>query len=229
MSHSGAEALLLGRRSVRAFRPDPVPGADVARILRAARSAPSGANLQPGRFHALTGAPLAGLSDALVAVAEAGRAPVSEYTYFPQPMPADLKAKQRAAGYALYTALGIGRRDIAGRKAQFVENYRFFSAPVGIVVTIRPDMGKGCFMDLGMALMALMLAAEGMGYATCGIGALANYADVVHGHLGLGAEEMVVCGMALGRADETAPVNSVGTDRDPLEAFATLRGFSDPT
>ena len=222
----GAEALLLGRRSVRAFLPDPVPRADLERILRAARQAPSGANLQPGRFHVLTGAPLVALSAALVAAAEAGRAPVAEYSYFPEPMGEALKAKQRAAGFALYAALGIGRRDIAARRDQFNANYRFFGAPVGIVVTIRRDMGKGCFMDLGMALMGLMTAAGARGLATCGIGALANYGDVAHAHLGLEPDEMVVCGMALGWADVRAAVNRVRTERDALEDYASFRGFS---
>ncbi|MBU2963528.1 nitroreductase [Citreicella sp. C3M06] len=225
MSLSAAEALLFARRSVRGFLPDPVPRGDVERMLRAARTAPSGANLQPGRFHALTGAPLAKLSVALVDAASAGRAQVSQYSYFPQPMPPALKARQRAAGHALYAALGIERRDLPGRRAQFARNYGFFDAPVGIVVTIDPAMGKGCFMDLGLSLMALMIAAEGMGYASCGIGALANHADVAHAALGLGADEMVVCGLALGRADPDAPANSVRTERAPLEEFATLRGF----
>ncbi|MDS9470074.1 nitroreductase [Paracoccus sp. MBLB3053] len=218
--------LLRDRRSVRGFLPHAVPREEVEKVLRAARTAPSGANLQPGRFHVLTGEPLAALSRELVDMAASGRPPVAEYSYFPNPMPAELKAKQRAAGYALYSQLGIGRRDIEGRKAQFLENYRFFSAPVGIVVSIRRDMGKGCFMDLGMAIMALMLAAQDRGLATCGIGALANYADIAHAHLGLKSEEMVVCGMALGYADPEARVNDVRTERDPLEEYAVLRGFS---
>jgi nitroreductase len=226
MTLTPAEALLFARHSVRAFTSEPVPRADAERILRAARSAPSGANLQPGRFHLLTGAPLASFSAALTAAAENGRPPVAEYSYFPQPMPRELKDKQKAAGYALYSSLGIGRRDIAARRSQFDKNYRFFNAPVGIVVTIHRDMGKGCFMDLGMALMALMVAAEGMGYATCGIGALANHADVAHEHLALPAEELVVCGMALGRAEPEAAVNAVRTARDDPEEFATFRGFS---
>ena len=109
-----------------------------------------------------------------------------------------LKNRQRAAGFALYDALGIARRDVAARRANFDRNYRFFDAPVGIVVTIDRDMGKGCFMDLGLSLMALFLAAEAEGLGSSGIGALANYASVVHGHLGLPADEMVVCGVALG-------------------------------
>jgi len=226
MNGGCVEQALLARTSIRGFLPDPVPRAALEQILSAARAAPSGANLQPGAFHVLTGAPLAALCHALTNASAEGRPEVSEYSYFPDPMPADLKAKQRAAGYALYSALGIGRRDIASRKAQFRRNYSFFSAPVGIVVTIRQDMGKGCFMDLGMSLMALMMAAHDMGLASCGIGALANYADVVHHILALPEEELVVCGVALGLADPDAPVNQVRTGRDPLSKFATFRGFS---
>jgi len=225
MTETKAEQLLWQRRSVRAYHNMPVPRDAVARILRAARRAPSGANLQPGQFHVLTGAPFEGLKGALALAVAEKRPMVSQYSYFPQPMPADLKARQRAAGYALYHALGIERRDIAGRKAQFDKNYRFFDAPVGIVVTIQKDMGKGCFMDLGMSLMALFLAAEDLGYGTSGIGALANYADVVHQTLDLSEDELVVCGIALGRTDENAKVNTVRTERDELDIFASFRGF----
>lgn len=227
MNRSRLDHLLASRRSVRKYHATPVPKSDVARILEAARRAPSGANLQPGRFHALSGAPLERLKSALRDAVMTGRPHVSQVSYFPDPMPADLKAKQRAAGYALYSALGIERRDIEGRKAQFDQNYRFFDAPVGIVVTIRADMGKGCFMDLGMTLMALFMAAEDMGYGTSGIGALGNYGDHVHATLALPEEELVVCGIALGRADASAPVNDFRTERDALEVFARFEGFDD--
>lgn len=227
MTKTAAEQLLAQRRSVRAYLPDPVPRADVEHMLQAARLAPSGANLQPGYFHALTGAPLTALKDDLAQAQATGRAPVSEYSYFPTPMPPVLKDRQRAAGYALYRALGIPRRDIAGRKAQFARNYALFDAPVGIVVSIDRTMGKGCFMDLGMALMALFVAAESRGYATSGIGALAHHADVVHAALDLPGDQMVVCGIALGRPDPDAPVNSVRTERAPLGDYASLRGFGD--
>ncbi|SEK75075.1 nitroreductase [Pacificibacter marinus] len=215
---------LRSRKSVRHYLKASVPRSDVARILTAARCAPSGANLQPGRFYALTGAPLADVSQALTAAAYT-QPITSEYSYFPNPMPATLKAKQRAAGFALYQALGLERRDLAGRRTQFDKNYRFFDAPVGIVVTIHKDMGKGCFMDLGMSLMALFLAAEDLGYGTTGIGAIANFGPVVHRALKLAPDELVVCGVALGREDTNAPVNKFRTQRDALETFASFRGF----
>jgi nitroreductase len=216
------------RRSVRGYLNRQVPRDTVARILAAAREAPSGANLQPGRFHVLTAGPLDGLRAALAAAIADGRPMVAEYSYFPEPMPPHLKARQREAGYALYRALGIERRDIEGRRRQFERNYRFFDAPVGIVVTIERGMGKGCFMDLGMALHALMAAAASEGLATCGIGALAHYGDLVAGALSLPEGELVVCGVALGFADRADPVNGVHTSRLALEEFATFRGFNDP-
>ena len=225
MTQASALEVLARRRSIRAFLPDAVPAADVAAILTDARRAPSGANLQPGSFVALTGAPLAALTQALAEGIAAGRPTVSEYGWFPDPMPAILKDRQRAAGYALYRALGIDRRDLHGRRAQFARNYAFFDAPVGIVVTIDRAMGQGGWMDLGMALMALFVSAEARGYATTGIGALAKYADLVQATLDLPEDQLVVCGIALGRPDPDAPANAVRTDRAALDDFAQLRGF----
>lgn len=213
------------RRTVRGFLPDPVPRAVVADLLTQARMAPSGANLQPGRFIALTGAPLAALVDALRAAIAQKRPQVAEYGYFPDPLPPHLKARQRAAGYALYAALGIERRDLDGRRAQFRHNYRFFNAPVGVVVTIDRAMGPGCYMDLGMAIQTFMLAATARDYATCPIGALASYGDLMHEHLALPTGELVVCGIALGREDPDAPANRSRTDRASLDEFGEFRGF----
>ena len=225
MSGRGIGDIFRARRSTRAFRPDPLPRQVVADILADARRAPSGANLQPGRFVALAGPALEDLKATLAAAIAEKRPQVAEYSYFPVPMPAHLKARQREAGYALYSALGIARRDVAGRRAQFARNYAFFDAPVGIVVTVEREMGKGCYMDLGMALMGLLLAAEARGVASCGIGALASYGDLVHEALGLPGDELVVCGVALGLPDPDHPANTVRTSRLTLEEFAEFRGF----
>ncbi|UWQ13641.1 nitroreductase [Aliiroseovarius sp. M344] len=219
------ESLLKSRRSTRAFEATPVPRATIERMCRAARRAPSGANLQPGQFHVLTGAPLDRLIGALRDAQELDTPAAAEYSYFPTPMPSELKARQTAAGFALYNALGIGRRDVEARRAQFARNYAFFGAPVGVVVTIRRDMGKGCFMDLGMSLMSFLLSAEDQGYGATGIGALANYGPVVHRHLNLPEDELVVCGIAVGVADKSAPVNQFRADRAALEDYTSFDGF----
>lgn len=217
--------LMRRRRSIRAYLDRPVTRAAVEEICRLARSAPSGANLQPGRFHVLTGAPLDALISGLDKAITAGLPHAAEYSYFPDPMPAELKARQRAAGYALYQTLGIERRDLGGRQEQFRRNYRFFDAPVGVVVTIDRAMGKGCFMDLGMSLMGFLLAAEDRGLGATGIGALANYGPEVHRLLDLPEREMVVCGIALGWPDPEAPENRLRTERADLAEFTSFRGF----
>ena len=227
MNKASFPDILAERRSIRGFLDDPVPRVVVEDILRSARTAPSGANLQPGSFHALTAGALDCLVSALVAAIKDGRPQISEYSYFPDPLPPHLKARQRETGYGLYSALGIDKRDIDGRKRQFEQNYRFFNAPVGIVVTIDRSMGKGCFMDLGMAIQSLFIAAQAKGYATCGIGALASYGDVVAQVLELPDTDIVVCGIALGRADWSHRANSLRTTRISLDRFTTLRGFTD--
>lgn len=225
MNANEFEKLIEQRRSIRAFLPDAIDRQSLEAILTCARFAPSGANLQPGCFHVLTGAALEHLKKSLADAIEQDRKPVAEYSYFPQVLSAEHKARQHEAGYALYQALGIGRRDTQARREQFAHNYRFFDAPVGIIVTIDRDMGKGCFMDLGMSLMNLFISAQSRGLGTSGIGAIANHADVVHEALSLPDQEMVVCGIAMGLPDCDHPVNSVTTNREPLASFTSFYGF----
>jgi nitroreductase len=220
------EKLMLQRRSIRAFLDDPVDRRTLEKICTTARRAPSGANLQPGKFHVLTGTNLDALKTQLTLAHTSGQEIDLEYSYFPEPMPAALKDRQRAAGYALYGAQGIERRDVKGRREQFAQNYLFFDAPVGVVVTIDRNMGKGCFMDMGMAVMTFLLAAEDAGLGATGIGAIANYGAVVHRELGLPEDEMIVCGIALGFPDIAAPINQFRTDRAELAEYSNFYGFN---
>jgi len=219
------QKLLQQRRSVRAFLSDQIDRETIEAILIDARRAPSGANLQPGYFHVLTGTALSGLVDALENAIDSKRETVAEYSYFPERLPKSLKDRQIAAGFALYNALGIERRDTKARREQFARNYRFFDAPVGIVVSIDRDMGKGCFMDMGMALMSLFMSVESRGLGSSGIGALAHHADVAHEYLQLPEGEMVVCGIAIGLPDTSHPVNRVQTEREVLASFSHFYGF----
>ncbi len=225
MAKTDLQELLSARRSIRGFLTDSVPKSTIERVLQLARSAPSGANLQPGRFTALTSDALKELSDTLIQAIRNGRPSVSEYSYFPTPLPDHLLARKRETGFGLYDALNIAKRDIKARKKQFEENYRFFGAPVGIVVSIDKRMGKGCFMDLGMAIQNLLIGAETEGLSSCGIGALANYGDLVHEHLNLADEEIVVCGIAMGFSDPDNPVNNFKTPRVDLDEFTSFLGF----
>jgi nitroreductase len=227
LMRSELDEILYQRSSIRAYTDEQVERGTVENICRTARLAPSGANLQPGKFHVLTGTALDDLKKHLAEADKAGISNAPEYSYFPEPMTPELKNRQRGAGFALYESQGISRRDVKRRREQFAQNYQFFGAPVGVVVTIDRNMGKGCFMDLGMAIMTFLLSAEDYKLGASGIGALANFAPNVHAHLQLPDDEMVVCGIALGVPNKAAKINQFRTERQGLDQYASFSGFSE--
>lgn len=204
--------------------PTAVPESMLHEVLIQARRAPSGANLQPGCFVQVRGSARDALSADLVQAWQQGGEEAEDYSYFPQPMSHTLRRRQVAAAQALYGALGVARDDRAGRDAQFERNFRFFDAPVALIVTMPHDMGSGCYMDLGMALYGLMLAAQDQGLATCAIGAMASFPNLIRGHLGLDPSSHIVCGMAMGYADPDAPVNQTQTTRCGLDEYFKVVG-----
>lgn len=216
--------LFAQRRAVRAYLPTPVGDALLHDVLQQARLAPSGANLQPGVFVQVRGAVRETLSTELIDAWRQGREEEEDYSYFPTPMPHTLRRRQVAAAQALYGALGVARDDRAGRDAQFERNFCFFNAPVALIVTMEHGFGSGGYMDLGMTLYGLMLAAQGKGLATCAIGAMASYPNLIRQHLGLNASSHIVCGMALGYADPQAPVNQTQTTRCELDEYFKVVG-----
>ena len=216
--------LAKGRRSIRTFLPTPVSESWLFEVLTQARLAPSGANLQPGSFVQVRGAVREALTADLLDAFQRGHEETEDYSYFPQPMPHTLRRRQVAAAQALYGALGVARDDRAGRDAQFERNFRFFDAPVALIVTMPHDMGSGCYMDLGMTLYGLMLAAQAQGLATCAIGAMASYPNLIRQHLALDTSSHIVCGMALGYADPDAPVNQTQTTRCALDDYFKVVG-----
>ena len=212
---AASQAAML-RRSVRAFTPQPVADAVLHAVLQEARRAPSGANLQPGYFWQVCGDVREQLSGRLQQAYEAGAQEAEDYGYFPNPLPMSLRKRQVAAAQALYGALGVERGDAAGRAAQFGRNFQFFQAPVALIITIDCGFGPGGYMDLGMAIYGLMLAAQSRGLATCAIGAMASYPGLIRDVLQLPASQTVVCGMAMGYEDTDAPVNQTVTARAAL-------------
>ncbi len=216
--------LIQDRRSIRAYLPTSVPEDVLHNVLTTARLAPSGANLQPGSFVWVRGDVREALTADLVQAWRNGQQETEDYSYFPQHMPLTLRRRQVAAAQALYGSIGVTRDDRAGRDAQFERNFHFFGAPVALIVTMPHDMGSGCYMDLGMMLYGLMLAAQAQGLATCAIGALASYPSLIRRHLGLDASSHIVCGMALGYADPDAAVNQTQTTRCDLAEYFKVVG-----
>lgn len=220
------DAVLRARRSVRAYRPDPVPREQVHAILAAAATAPSNSNTQPWHVHVLTGAPLRALGEQLVAAATQGEASaLPPSPHFPEPLPEALGARQAAFAERYYGALGIDRNDAAARARQSLRNYTFFGAPVGLIVSIDARLRPHSWVDLGLFLQGLMLAAKARGLDTCPQVSFARCHPVIAPFLQLPPEEVTVCGMALGVGDPDAPVNRMAMPRRPVDEFARWRGF----
>ena len=213
------------RSSTRRFIDTPVSRDELELLFETARLAPSGANIQPGKLYVLAGAPRLRLSDALANAFLSGDKGAEEYSYFPSPMPEALKARQHETGWLLYGSLGIERRNVAERRNQHMRNYRFFDAPVGLIVTIDRGMGAGCYIDLGIFLQSLMLAIKAHGLDSCAIGALSPYHHIIREHVPVLEDEVVVCGLAIGHGDGGAPENSFRTTRMAVDDFADFSGF----
>jgi len=212
------------RISVRAFRPDPVPGGLVREILEAAARAPSGGNLQPWRVHALTGAPLEALK-ARVRDNPFGETP--EYDVYPANLWEPLRTRRFQCGEDLYATIGIPREDNAARLAQLATNGELFGAPVGLFVSLDRKVGPPQWSDVGMLMQTLMLLAVERGLATCAQDYWARYPQTLAEILNLPADHMIFSGMALGYADEAAPINTLRTRRDPFEIWGEMQGFDE--
>jgi len=214
------------RRSIRRYLDTPVPVETVEAILDVAARAPSGTNMQPWRGYALAGAP----KDALVAAVQAAfdaRDPEhkQEVSYYPDAFFEPYLSRRRAVGWELYGLLGIAKGEAEKMQAQHRRNFQFFDAPVGLIFTIDRRLATGSWLDYGMFLENVMIAARGHGLDTCAQAAWTHFHRAIRPVLGLAEEEIVICGMALGYADPEAPENTLVTTRAPARSFIRFDGF----
>ena len=229
-STAAVDAAITSRRSGRAFLPTPVPRATIEAILTVASRAPSGVNTQPWKVTVLTGAAKESLSRRILAAHDANAAAgslgvdVGEYDYYPTEWVSPYLERRRKIGWDLYGLLGIGKGDKASMHAQHGRNYRFFDAPVGLIFSIDRILRQGSWLDYGMFLQNVMTAARGRGLDTCPQAAFIGFHRLIAEHLPLPAGEMVVCGMSLGHADESAVENRLVTERAPVSEFARFVG-----
>jgi len=222
------DAAITSRMSVRAFTAQAVEKATIEHLLQVASRAPSGTNCQPWRVYVLSGASRDSLVEKVCAAHDAMRADpavaaeyAEEYDYYPQQWISPYIDRRRENGWGLYGLLGIGKGDKDKMHAQHQRNYRFFDAPVGLMFTVDHVMGRGSMIDYGTFLQSIMVAARAQGLHTCPQAAWNGFAKIIMPHVGAGANEMLVCGMALGYADPQAPVNGFHTPRVPVADFTT--------
>ncbi len=222
MDSASVDHAITSRRSVRAFLPTPVPREVIEAILAVAARSPSGTNTQPWQVHVLTGASRDGLCAQLQAAHDD---PViaaqhqEDYDYYPAQWTDPYLARRRKVGWDLYSLLGLTRDDKAGMHHQHGRNYQFFDAPVGLIFTIDRTLSQGSWLDYGMFMQSVMVAARGRGLDTCPQAAFNKFHRLIAAHLSLPPEQAVVCGMALGHADPAAIANQLQTERAPVVEF----------
>jgi nitroreductase len=216
------------RMSARAFTQQAVPRELLTELLAQASRAPSGTNTQPWKVYVLQGQSRDSLVQKVCAAHDEIRANPDKaadyreaYDYYPEKWVSPFIDRRRENGWSLYGLLGIGKGDKDKMHAQHQRNYRFFDAPVGLMFTLDKVMGRGSLVDYGMFLQTLMVAARGHGLHTCPQAAWNGFAKIILPHMGAGDNEMLVCGMALGYADESDIVNTFRTPRESVASFTT--------
>ena len=213
---------IVSRRSIRAFLPTPVAREEIEAILETASRAPSGTNIQPWKVTVLTGESLSLLSDRILAAhdhPDSQTLYTEQYPYYPKQWTSPYLERRRKVGWDLYGLLGLTREDKAGMHAQHGRNYAFFDAPVGLMFTIDRVLQIGSWLDYGMFLEAVMVAARGRGLDTCPQAAFNRFHRVIGAHIGMPDTEMLVCGMSLGYADLSRIENTLVTERERLTGF----------
>ena len=223
---ASVDAAIESRFSARAFLPTPIARETIEDILRVARRAASGTNTQPWKVYVLQGASRDSLVTKVCAAHDAIYADPSlaaqykeAYDYYPEEWVSPYIDRRRENGWSLYGLLGITKGDKDKMHAQHQRNYKFFDAPVGFMFTLDRVMGRGSLVDYGMFMQNIMLGARARGLHTCPQAAWNGFAKIVLPHIGAGDNEILICGLSLGIADQTAIVNSFNTPREPVAQF----------
>jgi len=223
---ASVDAAIQSRFSARAFLPRPVARETLTDLLRVASRAPSGTNTQPWNVYVLQGERkdelvqrICEAHDAISIDPQLATEYREEYPYYPEKWVSPFIDRRRECGFGLYGVLGIAKGERDKMHVQHQRNFRFFDAPVGLMFTVDRILERGSMLDYGMFLQNIMVAARARGLHTCPQAAWNGFAKIILPHIGAKDNEMLVCGMSLGYADEAAPENHFQTTRVAPEAF----------
>lgn len=213
-----------GRASTRAFLDQPVSKETIHNVLEAARWAPSGGNTQPWQVAVVAGETKRTIGDRMVAAFQSGDKGDADYQYYAHRFPEPYRKRRFTCGMALYDALEIERSDREARNLQWEKNYHGFDAPVEIYIFVDEALEMGSWVDAGMFIQNVMLAARAFGLETCPQAALAEYPDIVREELDLPNSMKLICGIAMGYPEKEAPVNNYRTERESVDGFTKWFG-----
>ncbi len=220
------DAVIDSRYSCRAFLPTPIGRETIEDLLRVASRAPSGTNIQPWKAWVLTGESKTRLAERLLAAfddPEEAATHSDPYQYYPKKWQAPYIDRRRKVGLDLYGLLGIQKGDAKRMHEQHARNYTFFDAPVALVFSIDTVLEQGSWLDYGMFLQTVMLAARARGLDTCPQVAPIQFHRIIRDHLDLPETETLVCCMSLGYADASAPENKLRTERASLADWVRFK------
>lgn len=207
------------RKSTRAFLDKDVEIEKINTVLNAARHAPSGVNTQPWQVAVVSGATKTRLQSRIEQAFRAGDKGKADYPYYPDEWIEPYSSRRKECGLLMYKTLGISREDKERQVDQWAANYRAFDAPVMLLFFMDDVMQTGSYIDYGMFLQSVMLAAVDQGLATCPQASIADYPEIIKTELDYPQEAILLCGMAIGYEDEDALVNSYRTSREEVDAF----------
>ena len=207
------------RKSTRAFLSKEVEQEKINTILKAARHAPSGTNTQPWQVAVVTGEAKIKLQTKIEEAFRAGDKGNADYTYYPDKWQQPYASRRKECGLLMYKTLGITREDKERQINQWAANYRAFDAPVLLLFFMDDVMQTGSYIDYGMFLQSVMLAAVDQGLASCPQASIADYPEIIKAELAYPEETVLLCGMALGYEDKNALVNSYRTSREDVDSF----------
>ena len=210
--HRLFDTIVRTRRSVRAFRPDPVSDELIEHVFALAAHAPSNCNAQPWITHVVSGDALAKMRARLVENAIAGRLD-SGAGHAENPYVGVYKERRIGAAVALFQATGVGRHDSEARARSMLRNYELFDAPHVAFFFMPPAFGLHGAADVGMYAQTLMLAMTAHGLGSCAQGALAHQASYVKEELGVDPSLKCLFGLSFGYPDQAHPSTAARTDR----------------
>lgn len=205
------------RKSVREFLNTPVSSELVKKLLIKASRAASGGNLQPWKIFVLNGKSM----NDFLKFQRAWDAPEqAAYEIYPPKLKEPYRTSRFELGEQMYALLGISREDKDARVAQVMKNFEFFGAPCAFFCFVDRQMGPPQWSDLGMFLQTFMLLAQEVGLDTCAQEAWSIKHDSVSNFLQSDEEDILFCGMCIGKKNEDAVINSLISERRPLDTWA---------
>ncbi len=217
---TAVDAVIKSRKSIRAFKKDPVDPKLIEHILAVASRAPSGSNMQPWNVYVLTGEAIKRVTEAVCKAFDSGKKYEGEYKYYPDKFFEPYLSRRRQMGWSMYGILGIAKGEHEKARLQQRRNYLFFDAPVGLIFTINRGLPSGSFIEYGMFMDNIMLSAKSHGLDTCAQGGWSDYHEILRQVLPIKPEELVLDGMAMGYADKEATIYKLETEREPVSSFS---------